>query len=106
LGIKLYGKVNGETRLSSLLASPKINDSLKIDSLMFNDTFIGSLVDTSSFDGAKKAANIYTRILTNDTETFRLDGKLDLEEKNIDLDVIMNKSKLAVLEPFVKTLVS
>gem|GEM_PF-79811 len=106
LGIKLYGKVNGETRLSSLLASPKINDSLKIDSLMFNDTYIGSLVDTSSFDGAKKAANIYTRILTNDTETFRLDGKLDLEEKNIDIDVIMNKSKLAVLEPFVKTLVS
>ncbi len=106
LGIKLYGKVNGETQLSSLMASPKISDSLTIDSLMFNDTFIGSLIDTSSFDGAKKVADIYTRILTNDTETFRLDGALDLAEKVIDLDVVMNKSKLAVLEPFVKTLVS
>ena len=106
LGIKLYGKANGHTRLSSLMASPKISDSLRIDSLMFNETFIGSLIDTSSFDGAKKAANIYTRILTNDSETFRLDGQLDLAEKQIDLDVIMNESKLAVLEPFVKSLVS
>jgi len=89
-----------------LMASPKINDSLSVDSLMFNETYIGSLIDTSSFDGAKKAANIYTRILTNDSETFRLDGQLDLAEKEIDLDVIMNESKLAILEPFVKSLVS
>ncbi len=106
LGIKLYGKANGETRLSTLLSSPKINDSLRIDSLMFNETYIGSLVDTSSFDASKKAANIYTRILTDDSETFKLDGQLDLAEKQIALDVVMNKSKLAVLEPFVKSLVS
>jgi hypothetical protein len=106
LGIKLYGKVNGDTKLSSLLSAPKINDNITIDSLMFNDTYIGSLADTSSFDKTKSLATIYTRILTNDTETFRLDGSLDLAEKLIDVDVIMNESKLAILEPFVKTLVS
>jgi len=106
LGIKLYGKVNGDTKLSSLLAAPKINDNITIDSLMFNDTYIGSLADTSSFDKTKSLATIYTRILTNDAETFRLDGSLDLNEKLIDLDVIMKESKLAILEPFVKSLVS
>lgn len=106
LGIKLYGKMNGETKLSNLLAAPKINDNITIDSLMFNDTYIGSLADTSSYDKTEDVANIYTQILTNKTETFRLDGALDLKEKQIDLDVIMNDSKLAVLEPFVKNLVS
>jgi hypothetical protein len=106
LGVKLFGKINGETKFYNVLAAPRIKDNIKIDSLTFNDTFIGSLGDTSSYDKTRNIANIYTQILTNDTETFRLDGELDLKERLIDVDVIMNKSKLAVLEPFVKTLVS
>ncbi|TDO23335.1 uncharacterized protein DUF490 [Pedobacter duraquae] len=105
-GVKLGGNLNGGTSIYGVLKSPRVSDNITIDSLTFNDSYIGSLVDTSSFNQVKDQVNIYTRILTDDKETFKIDGGLDLKEKQIDLTVKMNDSKLAVLEPFVKDLVS
>ncbi|MES2418545.1 MAG: translocation/assembly module TamB domain-containing protein [Bacteroidota bacterium] len=106
LGIKLAGNLNGKTHLYNILKSPRINDNLEIDSLTLNDTYIGKLTDTTSFDRAKSLANVYTSIITDRKETFKITGGLDLKEKQIDLHVKMNESKLAVLAPFVKKLVS
>ena len=105
-GVKLGGNLNGGTSIYGVLKSPRISDNITVDSLTFNDSYIGSLVDTSSFNQVKDQVNIYTRILTDNKETFKIDGGLDLKEKQIDLTVKMNDSKLAVLEPFVKDLVS
>ncbi|MEJ5964244.1 translocation/assembly module TamB domain-containing protein [Pedobacter immunditicola] len=105
-GVKLAGNLNGKTGIYSILKSVRIKDDIRIDSLNFNDTYIGSLTDTSSFDKLHNTANIYTRILANDQETLRLDGALDLKEKLIDVTVRLDDSKLAILAPFVKKLVS
>lgn len=105
-GVKLSGAVNGNTHLYGILKAPKVNDDLKIDSLTFNDIYIGTLTDTSSFNNQTNTINVFTRIMTNDSETFKLTGGLSLKEKLIDLDVKMNESKLTILEPFVKDLVS
>ena len=105
-GVKLAGNLNGNTGIYSILKSIRIKDNIKIDSLNFNDTYIGSLTDTSSYDKRNNTANIYTRVLANDQETIRLDGALDLQEKLIDVTVRLDNSKLAILEPFVKKLVS
>ncbi|RZL47643.1 MAG: translocation/assembly module TamB, partial [Pedobacter sp.] len=106
LGIRLSGTVNGRTHLYDILKSPRITDSLHIDSLGFNETYIGSLTDTSSYNKSKNVANIYTQILADDKETLKMTGSLDLKEKNIDVSVKLDDSKLTVLEPFVKKLVS
>ncbi|RDC56033.1 translocation/assembly module TamB [Pedobacter chinensis] len=105
-GVKLSGNVNGNTSLYGILKAPKVNDDLKIDSLNFNDIYIGTLTDTSSFNNATNKINVFTRITTENAETFKLTGDLDLKEKLIDLNVKMNDSKLTILEPFVKQLVS
>ena len=106
LGIKLSGNIDGETKLYSLMKSPRISDNIKIDSLNFNDTYIGTLIDTSSYNQEANLANVYMRINTADKETFKVDGKLDLKDKNIDLSVKMDESELTVLSPFVSQLVS
>ncbi|RZK81334.1 MAG: translocation/assembly module TamB [Pedobacter sp.] len=106
LGVKLSGKANGETKLYNVLKSPRISDNLKIDSLTFNNTYIGTLTDTSSFDQEKKAANVFTNIVAAGRETLRATGTLDLEQKNIDVNIKLDESELAVLEPFVKKLVT
>jgi hypothetical protein len=106
LGLKISGNVNGQTTLSNILKSPEIHDNIKIDSLVFNDTYIGSLTDTSSYDRAKNVANIFTNIISGDRETLRASGNLDLEKKEIDLEVKLDQTELIVLEPFVKQLVS
>ncbi|MCX2575755.1 translocation/assembly module TamB domain-containing protein [Pedobacter sandarakinus] len=105
-GVKLNGDVNGNTRVYGILKSPTINDDLKIDSLNFNDIYIGTLTDTSSFDNQSNKVNVFTSVMTENTETFKLTGNVDLKEKLIDLNVRMNESKLTILEPFVKQLVS
>nr|WP_121270963.1 translocation/assembly module TamB domain-containing protein [Pedobacter schmidteae] len=106
LGIKISGNLNGETTLSNILKSPEIHDNIKVDSLVFNDTYIGSLTDTSSYDESKNVANIFTNIISGDRETLRATGHLDLEKKEIDLAVNLDKTQLIVLQPFVKDLVS
>ncbi|RZL41283.1 MAG: translocation/assembly module TamB, partial [Pedobacter sp.] len=105
-GVKLAGTVNGRTNLYNIIKSPRINDSLKIDSLTFNDTYIGSLTDTSSYNKSENIAKIYTQILADDRETLKMTGNLDLKEKLIDIDVKLDETKLTILEPFVKQLVS
>ncbi|MET0571478.1 MAG: translocation/assembly module TamB domain-containing protein [Pedobacter agri] len=105
-GVKLSGNVNGMTNLYGILKAPKVNDDLKIDSLTFNDIYIGTLTDTSSFNNESSKINVFTRITTENSETFKLTGNLDLKEKLIDLNVKMKDSKLTILEPFVKQLVS
>lgn len=106
LGVKLAGKLNGETKLYHVLKSPKISDHITIDSLSFNDTYIGRLTDTSSFHQAENVANIYTSIMSRDKETLKARGSLDLEKKEIDLHIKLDETEMAVLEPFVKKLVS
>ena len=106
VGLKLSGNLNGETKLYSLLKSPRINDNIKIDSLSLNDTYVGTLIDTSSYNQEANLANVFMRINTSDNETFKVDGELNLKEKNMDLSVKMDETELIVLTPFVSTLVS
>ena len=105
-GVKLAGNLNGNTDIHGILKSITVRDDIRIDSMNFNDTYIGTLTDTSSYDKTNNLANIYTRIFANDQETLKIDGKLDLKEKLIDVTVKLNDSKLAILEPFVKSLVT
>jgi hypothetical protein len=106
LGVNLAGNMNGETRVSNVIKSPKINDNIKIDSLSLNDIYIGNLSDTSSYDKSRNLANVYTRILSGSKEILAIDGTLDLKEKLIDLALKLDECELAIVEPFVKTLVS
>ncbi len=106
LGLKMSGNVTGQTTLANVLKAPEIHDNIKIDSLVFNDTYIGSLTDTSSYVQSDNVASIFTNIVSGDKETLRATGKLDLAKKEIDVRLDLDESELAVFGPFVKKLVS
>lgn len=106
LGVKLSGRANGETKVYNILKSPRISDNLKIDSLTFNNTYIGTLTDTSAYDRSKNAVNIFTNIVAGGKETLLATGDINLEKKEIDVRIKLDESELAVLEPFVKKLVT
>ncbi|WP_240775087.1 translocation/assembly module TamB domain-containing protein [Pedobacter xixiisoli] len=105
-GVNLAGVANGKTMVYGLLKSPKISDSLRVDSLGFNGTYIGSLTDTSSFNSDTKIATVYAKIVAADRETFNITGNINAAEKQIDLNVKLDDSELALLTPFVRKLVS
>ena len=84
--MKLGGNVNGKTDLYGILKAPRLTDDLKIDSLNFNDIYIGTLTDTSSYNNESNKVNVFTRrMMADGSETFKLTGNLDLKEKEIDL---------------------
>ncbi|MFN0257462.1 translocation/assembly module TamB domain-containing protein [Pedobacter ureilyticus] len=105
-GISFAGIANGKTKVFGALKSPQISDSLRIDSLGFNNTYIGSLTDTSSFNSTSKIATVYAKIVAADRETFNITGNLNAAEKQIDLNVKLDDSELALITPFVHKLVS
>ncbi|WP_443937929.1 translocation/assembly module TamB domain-containing protein [Pedobacter sp. MW01-1-1] len=106
MGISLGGYANGETSVYGILKAPRINDNIEIDSLSINKIYIGTLIDTSSYNQISKKIGVYTQIMNRDTETFKLTGELDLKEKKLDVNVKMDESELTILEPFVDELVS
>ncbi len=105
-GFHLGGLIHGQTTLYHILESPKIEDQLRIDSLVVNDVLLGNLTDESLYDQSSNTAKILTKISSNGDETFKLAGHLDIKEKNIDLELDMRESKLAILAPFSSHLVS
>lgn len=105
-GVRLKGTANGKTAIYGVLKSPKVRNSLAIDSLGFNDTYIGNLLDTSSYHSTEKLANVYTKITAQNKETFNITGNLDVAQKTIDLNVKLDHSELAILTPFLSELVS
>lgn len=105
-GIKLSGSVNGKTNLYGVLNKPKIDNHVKIDSLNFNNIYLGILTDTSSYNQSTEQINVFTKIVSNDTENLKVTGKVDLKQNTIDVAIKMKDSKLTILEPFVKELVS
>ena len=105
-GFSFAGIANGKARINSVLKAPQLRDSLHIDSLSFNNTYIGSLTDTSSFNSTSKVATVYTKIVAADKETFNITGNLDAAQKQIDLKVNLNDSELAILTPSLNKLVS
>ena len=106
IGLKLSGRLNGKTRLTNVMKSISLKNSLTIDSLSFNDNYLGTLTDTSSFDQSKNTANIYTQIISNDRETLKATGNIDLKDKKIDVAIKLDETKLTMLEPILNKLVS
>ena len=106
LGLKLNGNLNGKTKIGSVLKSPKIADSIGITQLSLNDVVLGNLTDTSSYHNENKTATIYTQILNEGKETLKITGALDFNTKTIGASIQLAESKLAILSPFLKKIVS
>lgn len=106
MGFNFSGNANGEVKIANILKSPKINSDLKVDSLAFNQVYIGNLTDTSSYDPTNNIINLFTNIITDRKETFKVIGNISPGKKELDISVKLNNSNLAVLEPFVNNIVS
>ncbi len=104
--INLQGYANGKTNISSLLKTPQINNQLTLDSLGISNIYIGTLTDSSSYLSNEKKVNLYTSIWTNQKQTLNLAGFIDLQKEQIEAELQMDETKLAILSPFLSHLIS
>ncbi len=107
-GVTLSGVLNGKVSLSALTKNPVAEAGLKIDSLVFNKTDVGTVTFDAGYDNSSRLVNSKTVILKNGKETLRVAGTFDIrsESNSLDMTVKMDNSELIIFEPFLKTLVS
>lgn len=107
-GIRLKGELNGEAGLRALTGKTRVSSTLKIDSLDYNNNFIGNLDLGADFDNDTKLASLDMSIVNRGIKTMDIQGTYDADPKqnNLDLDVKMDNSPIIILEPILKKLVS
>ncbi|MBY0244967.1 MAG: translocation/assembly module TamB [Sphingobacteriaceae bacterium] len=106
LGIDATGILNGRTELKGVLGKLKANNNLKIDSLIFNDSYIGNFEDASSFNSQTNLINIYSSVTVNKIQNLNVIGSIDVVQKTLNLNAEFYDLKTSILQPFLNTIVS
>jgi hypothetical protein len=107
-GVRLKGILNGRSGLKGLLGKTKLNSGLRIDSLDFNNHFIGDLSLNADYDDDTKLATLSMDIDSKGIKSLDIRGTYDANpgQDNLDLDLNMDNTQLIILEPFIRNLVS
>ncbi|WP_448700564.1 translocation/assembly module TamB domain-containing protein [Mucilaginibacter sp. AW1-3] len=107
-GVMLDGKLNGEVDIASVTGKANMQSKLGVDSLSFNKSLIGDIKFNTGLDNDQHTANVKMNIFNRGLETLTADGtyKLAVEGDNLDFNLRMNQTSAAIIEPFVKSLVS
>lgn len=107
-GVLLKGEVNGTVGLRALSGKAIVSSALKIDSLDFNQHFIGNLNFLADYNNETQLATLNMDVLNKNAKTLDIRGTYDADpaHNNLDLDVNLDQSPLIILEPLIKNLVS
>ncbi|HET8828151.1 MAG TPA: translocation/assembly module TamB domain-containing protein, partial [Pelobium sp.] len=107
-GVDLAGTINGTANLSGILGTPNLKSDLAIDTLKYNNTIIGNLKTLAVYNNSTNKIDVEASIIKGNAETMDVKGSIDIksETNNLNLDVVLDKTELVILEPFVKNLVS
>jgi len=107
-GVMLNGKLNGDVNIASVLGKANMESKLAIDSLTFNKSLIGDVKFNTELDNDQHTANVKLNVFNRGLETLTANGayKLASADNNLDFDLQMNQTSAAIIEPFVKSLVS
>lgn len=107
-GVDLSGTVNGTANVSAVLGTPNLKSDFSIDTLKYNNTTIGNLKSLAVYNNATNKIDVEASIFKRDVKTMDVNGNIDIksETNNLDLNVVLDKTELVIVEPFVKSLVS
>ena len=107
-GVRLKGILNGKTGLKALSGKTRLSSGLDIDSLDFNNHYIGNLSLDADYDDDTKLATLNMDINSKGMKSLDIRGTYDAnpDQDNLDLDLNMDDTQLIILEPFIRNLVS
>src|SRR5690606_18845145 len=106
--LQLGGIMNGEATISAVLSKPKVTSNINVSEFTFNNTAIGDLLISSSYNAESQAVNFSVGLLKEMIPTFSISGDVQTGSENNALlaDMEFNNAELVLLEPFLGGLVS
>lgn len=107
-GIRLKGELNGQAGLRAIMGKVRLSSDLTIDSLDYNNNFIGNLNLGAGYDNESKMATLDMGIISKGIKTLDIRGTYDADPKrdNLNLDVNMDNTPIIILDPVLRKLVS
>lgn len=107
-GVVLAGTMNGDLTLSSVLKNPFGAAGLTANEVKFGNTIIGDLFVNADYDADLEIVNLNAEAIHQGVQTMYASGTYNTlaETDKLDVDLILNKSEIAVFQPFLNTLVS
>ena len=109
VNVKMFGTLNGNVLLNSVLKLPTFDARLGIDSFAMNKTLIGNVSLASTLDTTRTRANIAMDIVNRGLKTLNIDGSYLLgksTDESLNFALKMNQTEAIIFEPFVKDIVS
>lgn len=97
---KLDGIMQGELIFSNLMKEPKFASDFKIDSLIFNNQFLGDLFFTSDWNPESQIISVNSFINRGQLRTFESSGTISsLKNFNYDFTIFTNRFRINALSP-------
>ena len=112
-GLDVDGIFNGNVSLSSAYKNPKILANLDVAKMYINKEFLGDAEIKTAWDNERSSIDVDMRIVDKSklipSYPLKINGKVFIENKkqdNFDLTILIDKLKLAAIQPFVESLFS
>ena len=104
-GMAFKGILNGSANVSNIFSTPVFYSELDIDTLVINDQILGNTIIHSSWDNIKNSILVDAHARRGTLKTFAIIGEyLPKEQGNIDFDISLDKLKLDLFNPYVKSI--
>jgi hypothetical protein len=100
--LNINGNINGEAKLANLYDKPTFKSNLLIDSLKLNNQVIGNTSIYSKWNNFKKNIKLDIESKRGRLKTLDIEGEYKPSNKTLAFDILLDKLKLDLLNPFVK----
>lgn len=106
--INIQGLLNARTKINGMLGESILLSNINMSDLIYNNDSIGNLVFNSTWDPKSDLVNVNGSIYNKRLKTFGVSGYINTKQtkNSLNIDVVMNETELAVIEPFVKDYIS
>lgn len=107
-GVSLAGTMDGDLTLASVLKDPYGAAGLKAHNVLLGNTTIGELFINADYDPTLEIVNLHAEAIHEGEQTIYASGTYDTlaDRDKLDVELLLSKSEITVLQPFLHNLVS
>lgn len=106
-GFNFEGILNGNTLVSNIYSNPYFFSELKVDSLIVNEEKLGDMYLNTKWNNEEKSISLNAFAKRGNLKTINIEGTyFPARQGQLNFDFELNKLRLDVFEPYLKTLAS
>ncbi|WP_375417763.1 translocation/assembly module TamB domain-containing protein [uncultured Hymenobacter sp.] len=105
-GQRLAGRLNAQATVSGIYGPLTIDNTLRVDSLRYNDVLVGQVLGRSTWDNPAKKLRLNLDVARDDQRVLTVAGYLapSAEQDQLHLDAQLEDAPLVLAQPFLESI--